>query len=140
MNTPSNIIEVTRVAYCQRMDVGPRIFKNIDHWLAFERHVYSTLDNLSKDYDGGYWEFFILSNGGFYMAPDATKPLHIGPLENYFEGDVSPEASGIIACLYALSHLSFQYQAAGEFGELYHLLYDLVYDHPEGQLIMGAIN
>ena len=31
--------------------------------------VYGWLERLSKDYGGGLWNFYDLSNGGFYIAP-----------------------------------------------------------------------
>jgi hypothetical protein len=37
--------------------------------LHLEPLVYATADSLSADYTGGYWNFYALSNGGFYMAP-----------------------------------------------------------------------
>jgi hypothetical protein len=30
--------------------------------------VFDTASQLSPDYNGGYWEFYNLSNGGFYIA------------------------------------------------------------------------
>jgi len=133
------MLKFTKVPDEDRMDTGPRTFKNANHWIRFEGFVYDLLDKLSEDYNGGFWEFFILDNGGFFMSPDQEGLLHIIQPDNYFEGDMSAEAAGITACLYAYSHLSFRYPN-GEFGELYHKLLELVYDHPECPLIMGAID
>jgi Antirestriction protein len=38
--------------------------------LTVERTVYDVLNELAPDYCGGYWHFYALSNGGFYMAPE----------------------------------------------------------------------
>ncbi len=37
--------------------------------LQLEPFVFSMASRLSEDYSGGYWNFYQLGNGGFYMAP-----------------------------------------------------------------------
>ena len=74
--------------------------------LHLEPLVYATADRLSVDYTGGYWDFYALSNGRFYMAPSGDITFHVS-CENGFEGELSAVAFGITACLYAYSHLSF---------------------------------
>ena len=32
---------------------------------------------LSEDYGGGYWEFYTLGNGGFYMAIDSEGQFQV---------------------------------------------------------------
>ena len=48
------------------------------------------------------WLFGVyqLSNGGFYMAPAADRLFHV-ICKNQFEGDLTADALGITACLYA---------------------------------------
>ena len=61
---------------------------------------------LSEDYGGGYWLFYTLDNGGFYMAPDSDGKFQvISP--NGWEGFMSADAFGITVCLFAYSNLSF---------------------------------
>lgn len=36
-----------------------------------EHNVFSWMNFLSEDYDGGMWDYHELSNGGFYMTPPA---------------------------------------------------------------------
>jgi hypothetical protein len=55
---------------------------------------------MAQDYSGGLWEFYTLSNGGFYMAPSTDVIFHVS-CDNMFEGDLSGDALGITACLYA---------------------------------------
>ncbi len=71
-----------------------------------EALIYNFTDNLAEDYHGGYWAFYSLSNGGFYMAPYSDSTFHV-ICDNTFEGDLSADALGITVCLYAYSHLSF---------------------------------
>ncbi|MGR8998212.1 MAG: antirestriction protein [Gammaproteobacteria bacterium] len=68
--------------------------------------MYSITVNIADDYNGSYWEFYELSNGGFYMAPRSDSKFNVS-CENGFEGQLSADALGIVACLYAHSNLSF---------------------------------
>ena len=42
-----------------------------DRFIIFENYVYSVMDRSSVDYNGGFWKFFELSNGGFHR-PHST--------------------------------------------------------------------
>ena len=61
---------------------------------------------MAQEYTGGYWDFWTLSNSGFYMAPAEDTIFHV-KCQNMYEGDLSADALGIVACLYAYSNLSF---------------------------------
>ena len=37
--------------------------------LQLEPVIYGITERMAEDYSGGYWDFYTLSNGGFYMAP-----------------------------------------------------------------------
>ncbi len=108
--------------------------------LRLEPFVFAITERLSSDYLGGYWEFFALCNGGFYMAPQSDTIFSVS-CENGFEGKLSADALGITACLYAYSNLSF---GDGEFAQTcarqYHLLRDYAMDHTEVGAILGAID
>ena len=73
--------------------------------LNIEPAVYSIASNIATEYNGAYWEFYALSNGGFYMAPCSGQSYQV-ICENGYKGKLSPDALGITACLYAYSHLS----------------------------------
>ena len=108
--------------------------------LKLEPAIYGFAEQLSRDYQGGYWHFYTLGNGGFYMAPDDGPCFQVSS-ENGWEGKLSADALGITACLYAYSHLSF---AEGDFGELcarhYHWLRALAMKHTEAGGILAAID
>lgn len=93
-----------RVAADQRINHSAGIF-GIRFSLLLEPSVYRITETIADEYDGGYWEFYALSNGGFYMAPDSDKQFHV-VCENGFDGKLSGDALGITACLYVYSHLS----------------------------------
>ena len=109
--------------------------------IQLEPYVYTVTSELANEYHGGYWQFYTLSNGGFYMAPNADQPFRVS-CENGYEGELSADALGIVACLYAYSHLSF----GGDdvfvetCAQQYHLLRDYMLEHAEARGILGAID
>jgi len=109
--------------------------------LALEPAVYTFASMLSRNYQGGYWHFYALGNGGFYMAPDAGTMFHVAS-DNGFEGVMTADALGITACLYAYSHLSFSdiEGLAEACARHYHLLREHMMDHPEARAILRAID
>jgi hypothetical protein len=56
-----------------------------------EPTIYGMADRLAPAYNGGYWHFYGLSNGGFYMAP-ATDAIFDVSCENGFDGKLSADA------------------------------------------------
>ncbi len=93
---------------------------------------------LAAEYKGGYWDFYALSNGGFYMAPRSTGTFSISSA-NGFEGQMSADALGVTACLYAYSSLSFVDSAFAETcANQYHLLREYMFEHPEVRGILAA--
>lgn len=109
--------------------------------LNIEPAIYSIAGNIASEYNGAYWEFYALSNGGFYMAPCSDKAYQVS-CENGYEGKLSPDALGITACLYAFSHLSFSSNEA--FAEVcanhYHWLRAYMLEHKGSSAILSAID
>ena len=138
----SNAATITRqqVLEHQRINHTADLF-GIHFPLHLEPYVYAVTKAIAREYNGGYWEFYALSNGGFYMAPNSGSPFHVA-CENGFEGDLSADALGIAACLYAYSQLSFT--TNNEFAEIctrqYHMLRDYMLEHSEVQVILGTID
>ena len=99
------VIDRELVPEARRMDHTAELF-GPDFPMRLEPTVFAMAERLSADYRGGYWLFYALSNGGFYMAPDSQANFAVR-CENGFEGQLSADALGITACLYAYSTLSF---------------------------------
>ena len=108
--------------------------------LQIEPVVYNIAEQMAEDYCGGYWQFYTLSNAGFYMAPDEDCSFEV-KCQNYFTGTLSADALGIVCCLYAYSHLSFQgeFAFARNCAKHYHLLRHFMMNHSEVAKIFGAI-
>ena len=106
-NPLSARIEARPVPDGERPMALPRHFGH--RMLLVENAVFDWLRELSPDYDGGYWRFLELSNGGFYMVPDTERRFRIEVLSNGYVGRMSADAAGITSCLFAYSHLSFRF-------------------------------
>jgi len=109
--------------------------------INIEPAIYSVTGNIAHEYSGAYWEFYTLSNSGFYMAPSSDSFYQVS-CDNGFEGKLSADALGITACLYAYSHLSFSSNEV--FAEIcanhYHWLRAYMLEHKEASAILSAID
>ncbi len=131
-------IQVRTVPDAERLDFLPRHFGR--QMLLVERTVYAHLENLSPDYRGGYWDYLDLSNGGCFMAPAEPRGYRIEVEGNGFRGKLDAECAGIVATLFALSHLSMKYVHIERLAERFHQLRDFACEHPDGNLILAAID
>jgi Antirestriction protein len=104
----------------------------------FRASVYDWARRLSTGYNGGYWEFYELSNGGFYMAPK-DEPFEVYIPENTFRGRLSADAFGITACLHAYRDLATQLQSL-TFADHHEWLLEFANVHPEANAICSAID
>ena len=109
--------------------------------MRLEPFIYAMADSIAPDYRGGFWNFYTLSNGGFYMAPDADHNFAVC-CENGYEGKLSADALGMTVCLYAYSQLSVTGTPgfSDRCAEQYHLLREYMLDHPEVGDILRAID
>ena len=130
-------IVAREVADNERMQMLPRHFGR--DMLTVEYAIFAFMRKLSSRYTGGYWVYFELSNRGFYMAPQTEGRFPISVDGNGFECEMSADAAGITACLFALSHLSFQVRNE-QIAEHYHLLRDFALEHEEASAILAAID
>jgi hypothetical protein len=139
MMTQTSLNLVTRelVPEDQRMAITEKFF-GPNFPMKLEPVIYGITDRMADAYSGGYWDFYTLSNGGFYMAPSDDRVFHV-TCDNMFEGDLSADALGITACLYAYSHLSF---SNGRFARVcaahfYHLR-EYMFEHASARQIIQA--
>ena len=133
-------ITATPLDDAQRMSVPARLF-GVMFATRVEPFVFGIARTLSADYGGGYWDFYALSNGSFYMAPagDDRYSVRCG---NGYAGEMSGYAFGITCCLYAYSHLSFAGPPALAEGcaAQYHLLREYMLRHADAREILAAID
>jgi hypothetical protein len=141
MNTQTEAVSITPALVAERSRVNTIHSVFGRHAIVFESYVYAWMKRLAgeKQYKGGYWNYYRLSNNGFYMAPSHDKAFHLSNADNYFDGSVTPDAAGIIASLFALGQLCNR-TGIKEHIELYYVLRDYAHQHPEHRLIFKAID
>ena len=141
-NATEDNAQITRqcVEENQRLDITAELF-GMNFPMRLEPMVFTLAGTMSHEYQGGLWQFYRLSNGGFYMAPDSDTPFTVS-CENGFSGSMSADALGITACLYSYS--LFSLRGPSEFAEVcseqYHLLREYLYGHAEVGSILSAID
>ena len=74
------------------------------------------------------------------MAPAKPRGYVIEVAGNGFRGKLDAECAGIVATLFALSHLSMGYPTLERLAERYHQLHAFACEHPDANLILAAID
>ncbi len=67
-----------------------------------ELQVYALAKKWMPEYEGGFWHFIRLPEGGGYMMPDCGR-VHLVSSENWFDRTVSADAAGIILTSLAIN-------------------------------------
>lgn len=134
-----NIITAQLLEGTQRVSHTASVF-GINFPFKLEPTVFAMADRLAPAYNGGFWDFYELSNQGFYMAPASGRPFKVQSM-NGFEGNLSADALGITACLFAYSQLSFGADAFAELmAEHYHRLRHFALAHHEAGAVLAVID
>jgi len=74
--TSFNLVTRELVPEARRMSVTGKYF-GLHFPLQLEPVIYGITERMAEDYNGGYWEFWTLSNEGFYMAPSEDRIFHV---------------------------------------------------------------
>ena len=123
-----------------RIGFWPQHFGSIPQWITLEPQIFAWMDRLCADYSGGLWAFYTLSNGGAFMAPEESDgPWSLFNILNGNGGEMSAEAAGIAACLFAYSHHACRTECDA-MTEHYYRLRDYALNHPECNAIMHIID
>lgn len=109
------------------------------HFLQFENSVFAIMQEYATDYNGGYWQFYRLSNGGFYIALEDDKRHQVENPNNYFSGEMSTEALSLGVNLFALNVLTWKTEDQ-KLVDHYYALRDFASEHAEAAQIMGFID
>ncbi|WP_199779294.1 antirestriction protein [Cronobacter sakazakii] len=125
----------------QRAAFWPQHFGSVPLWITLEPRIFAWMDRFCANYSGGIWNFYSLSNGGAFMAPDADsdEKWSLFNSMNGNGGELSAEAAGIAVCLMAYSHHACrtEYDAMTEH---FYRLRDYALHHPECNAIMHIID
>lgn len=139
-NSPASIT-ITLVADKQRLRFWPQHFGAIPQWILLEPRIFAWLDRLCTDYSGGIWQFYTLSNGGAFMAPedDDGEKWTLFNSMNGNGAELSAQAAGIAACLMTYSHHACRTECDA-MTEHYYRLRDYALAHGESRAIMSIID
>lgn len=124
-----------------RISFWPQHFGSIPQWIILEPTIFAWMDRFCTDYSGGIWNFYTLSNGGAFMAPEVEND-ELWSLFNTMNGnggDMSAEAAGIAVCLMAFSHHACRTECDA-MTEHYYRLRDYALNHAECNAIMHIID
>jgi len=58
-----NVISATEIKGDARFNVLPQYFGAF--MMSVENSIFNVMGEISADYNGGMWQFYVLSNGGF---------------------------------------------------------------------------
>ncbi|MED7793134.1 antirestriction protein [Klebsiella aerogenes] len=138
--TPRTVLNVEE---SDRLSFLPHLFGE-DFMLA-EAMVYALASRYMPDYQGGFWHFIRLPDGGGYMMPDGDRFLVVNG-ENWFDRTVSADAAGIILTLLVLNRRSWTHHDCGNaamtrlFMQREAQLWDFIDTHPECNAIYAALD
>ena len=127
--------------------IGQRLYF-LPHYLGrahaeFQNRLFYLAKQLLEPYDGGYWEFYHLSNGGFVMALDDDDAITVNS-PNGSSAEVNAETASIVVCLMTLSDLSFTLQADSDalhkVVTSFHALREFAWEHPSSNTILKLID
>lgn len=122
----------------QRIDLPAKLFGALAFPFQVEPAIFTMAGMLAAEYKGGFWDMYGLSNGGWYMSPSSEAAFAVTS-PNGYSGEMTADALGITACMFALSHLTFGGDDLAEAcAAQYHLLREFVMDHPAARAILAA--
>lgn len=125
----------------ERMEFLPRHLGN--QLFRGQNVPFEWMGRLQASYGGGMWQFFDLRNPageviGWYMAPRGDKAVFISWHGNGYEGWMSTDAAGVVACIFTLNQLA---QGGNDkIIKAYHVLMDFACQHSEATQILAAID
>lgn len=102
------------VEECDRLSFLPYLF-GLD-FLYAEASVYALAKKMMPEYEGGFWHFIRLPDGGGYMMPDGDR-FHMGNGANWFDRTVSADAAGVILTSLVINRQLWLYHDSGELME-----------------------
>ena len=141
LNQEATTITAAVVAEDARLEFYPSFLGK--YFMAGENLLYVHADRFVKGYTGGYWNFYTLSNGGFFAALASDEKQHLVIPDNYCSEVMGAEAAGVTLTLMMLGRLlcaRIPESESERLTDLYHKLRAYALEHPEAQAILTAID
>lgn len=84
-------------------------FGAVPCWERMGVHIFGLMNEMCEVYQGAFWEFSKLTNGGAFIWPEMSETsLDMFNPHNGNDARLSPEAAGIAICLMSYSIWSFK--------------------------------
>ena len=133
-------MKTSKVPQHKRLNTVSKLF-GVHFPFRIEPMIYHLAGTLCHDYQGGYWQFVMIDDAGFFMYPDSDARFEVS-CPNQYTGTVSAETFGLITCLIAYSNLSFDEPEglARRCAEQFYLVRDYAGEHPETAEIYAAVD
>lgn len=106
--------------------------------MQFEGMVFRYMEEYCTLYSGGYWNFYALSNGGFYIGLKQSGQIQVENPHNYYKGEISIDAACISINLLALCDSASNGDM--QLIKAFHHLRDYAKIHPESRDILRFID
>lgn len=139
MDQITSLITASLVPDRRRLNFWPKHFGKIPQWMLLEPRAFAWMDRLCDVYNGGYWNYYTLSNGGAFITPDSEENWAMFNKLNGNSAEMSSEAAGITVCLLNWSHHACR-TGSPAMSEHYYQLRDFALSHPESSAIMHIID
>lgn len=118
------------------------------YYLLLEQAMFNCASDICDGYEGGFWSYYELSNGGWYLAPDLGSrgnELDVVVASNGYSGQMTDDALGLVVTITIVNHLMWDIHLNDEpmarrLSDTYYLLRDYAAEHPEAAAIYGAID
>lgn len=135
------IIIAERVPDHRRLAFLPAAFTT-QMMMRGEAMAFHEADRLSESYRGGSWDFYTLSNGGYYLAPVHPARFAVRVVSNGYDGEVSADAFGVIVTLFVYGALVWinDDTLQAKYSNHYHQLRAFAIQHAERDAILSAID
>ncbi|HCM62857.1 MAG TPA: hypothetical protein DIT05_09975 [Morganella sp. (in: Bacteria)] len=115
-------------------------FGSVPDWPRLEGDIFTRMNELCDVYQGAFWEFSMLTNGGAFIWPDMPETtLRLFNPHNGNDAEMSPEAAGIAVCLITYSLWSFRTESE-VLVEYFYQLRDYALQHDECAAIFRLID
>ena len=87
-----------------RMGLMHELFNK--HFITVEILIYTNMVRVCPHYQRGEWAFYLLSNGGFYMAPLAAPSWFVVYAAKEYQGSLLSNPTGMLVTSMALNQLT----------------------------------
>ncbi|MYN24808.1 antirestriction protein [Duganella levis] len=133
----SGLITARLVPCEERLSFLPQRFG--PHFLLAENTIYDTMRRLCSGNNGGWWAFYLLSNGGVFMAPTDALAYHVECEDKGYAGWMEAKLLGMGVTAMALNRLSFM-RGGARYADLFYRLREFISQQPQARQLVALLD